>query len=213
MGRFLTPDWAEKPVNVPYAHFGNPQSLNLYSYVQNNPTTVGDPDGHDGGGPDASWQTDPKAKANGVAQDQTPAPKPAPTNPDGSPKAPPLVDNKGQPVVPGVEGWKKAPGSEGGDRDTRWGPLKPVPADPSKGEGQPNVSWDPSGHWDYKTGNKGETVRVTPDGGRLDEKHNPIPMSSPSNQTMQGPSPQQVQELGVGMTVLLMLYYAASALN
>ncbi len=68
MGRFLTPDWAAKPVDVPYAHFGNPQSLNLYSYVQNNPTTVGDPDGHDGGGPDASWQTDPQAKANGVEQ-------------------------------------------------------------------------------------------------------------------------------------------------
>ena len=42
----MTPDWAAKPVTVPYAHFGNPQSLNLYSYVQNNPTTVGDPDGH-----------------------------------------------------------------------------------------------------------------------------------------------------------------------
>jgi RHS repeat-associated protein len=46
LGRFMTPDWAAKPVNVPYAHFGNPQSLNLYSYVQNNPTTMGDPDGH-----------------------------------------------------------------------------------------------------------------------------------------------------------------------
>ena len=46
LGRFMTPDWAAKPTNVPYAHFGNPQSLNLYSYVQNNPTTVGDPDGH-----------------------------------------------------------------------------------------------------------------------------------------------------------------------
>jgi len=45
-GRFMTPDWAAKPTAVPYAHFGNPQSLNLYSYVQNNPTTVGDPDGH-----------------------------------------------------------------------------------------------------------------------------------------------------------------------
>ena len=46
MGRFMIPDWAAKPTSVPYAHFGNPQSLNLYSYVQNNPTTVGDPDGH-----------------------------------------------------------------------------------------------------------------------------------------------------------------------
>jgi RHS repeat-associated protein len=46
LGRFATPDWAAKPVTVPYAHFGNPQSLNLYSYVENNPTTFGDPDGH-----------------------------------------------------------------------------------------------------------------------------------------------------------------------
>ena len=46
LGRFMTPDWATKPTAVPYAHYGNPQSLNLYSYVQNNPTTTGDPDGH-----------------------------------------------------------------------------------------------------------------------------------------------------------------------
>ncbi len=47
VGRFMTPDWAAKPTNVPYAHYGNPQSLNLYSYVQNNPATLGDPDGHE----------------------------------------------------------------------------------------------------------------------------------------------------------------------
>src|SRR5208282_3478081 len=46
MGRFMTPDWDARPTNVPYAHFGNPQSLNLYSYVENNPTTTGDSDGH-----------------------------------------------------------------------------------------------------------------------------------------------------------------------
>jgi RHS repeat-associated protein len=45
-GRFLTPDWDAKPITVPYANFGNPQSLNLYSYTKNNPTTFGDPDGH-----------------------------------------------------------------------------------------------------------------------------------------------------------------------
>ena len=49
LGRFMTPDWATTPIDVPYADFGNPQSLNLYSYVKNNPTTMGDPDGHDGG--------------------------------------------------------------------------------------------------------------------------------------------------------------------
>jgi RHS repeat-associated protein len=48
LGRFITPDWGSKPTTVPYAHFGNPQTLNLYSYVKNNPTTLGDLDGHAG---------------------------------------------------------------------------------------------------------------------------------------------------------------------
>ncbi len=34
------------PTAVPYANFGNPQSLNLYSYVKDNPTTWVDLDGH-----------------------------------------------------------------------------------------------------------------------------------------------------------------------
>jgi RHS repeat-associated protein len=46
MGRWLVPDWAAKPSAVPYAVFGNPQSLNLYSYVGNNPLMHADPDGH-----------------------------------------------------------------------------------------------------------------------------------------------------------------------
>lgn len=45
-GRFMTPDWSDNATAVPYANFGNPQSLNLYSYVENNPTAFGDPDGH-----------------------------------------------------------------------------------------------------------------------------------------------------------------------
>jgi RHS repeat-associated protein len=47
MGRFMTPDWAAKPIAVPYADFGNPQSLNLYSYVGNNPLSRADADGHE----------------------------------------------------------------------------------------------------------------------------------------------------------------------
>ena len=45
-GRFLTPDWSATPVAIPYAVMGNPQTLNLYSYVENNPITGTDPDGH-----------------------------------------------------------------------------------------------------------------------------------------------------------------------
>ena len=50
MGRFLSPDWSAKIVPVPYAKLGNPQSLNLYAYVLNNPLSNVDPDGHLGCG-------------------------------------------------------------------------------------------------------------------------------------------------------------------
>ena len=45
-GRFLTPDWSATPEAVPYGHFENPQSLNLYAYVHNSPITDVDVDGH-----------------------------------------------------------------------------------------------------------------------------------------------------------------------
>jgi RHS repeat-associated protein len=46
MGRFLSPDWSAGPTAVPYADLQNPQSLNLYEYVGNNPLTRTDPNGH-----------------------------------------------------------------------------------------------------------------------------------------------------------------------
>ncbi|MEO6805321.1 MAG: RHS repeat-associated core domain-containing protein [Edaphobacter sp.] len=50
MGRFMSPDYSDDddgPVSIPYYNPSNPQSLNLYSYVHNNPVTGTDPDGHD----------------------------------------------------------------------------------------------------------------------------------------------------------------------
>jgi len=46
MGRFMSPDWASAPMPVPYASLFDPQSLNLYSYVHNNPLSGVDADGH-----------------------------------------------------------------------------------------------------------------------------------------------------------------------
>ncbi len=46
MGRFMSPDWSSKAEPVPYAKLNDPQSLNLYSYVRNNPLTKVDADGH-----------------------------------------------------------------------------------------------------------------------------------------------------------------------
>jgi len=48
VGRFMTPDWAARPTAIPYAVFGDPQSLNLYGYVRNDPVSRADADGHCG---------------------------------------------------------------------------------------------------------------------------------------------------------------------
>jgi RHS repeat-associated protein len=47
LGRFMTPDWSEEPEPAPYADLRDPQSLNLYSYVRNNPMSSTDDDGHE----------------------------------------------------------------------------------------------------------------------------------------------------------------------
>jgi RHS repeat-associated protein len=46
MGRFMSPDWSAKAQPVPYAKLSNPQTLNLYGYMQNNPLGGVDQDGH-----------------------------------------------------------------------------------------------------------------------------------------------------------------------
>jgi RHS repeat-associated protein len=56
MGRFMTPDWSARPTPVPFADLANPQSLNLYSYVTNNPLNRTDPLGHDWFYVDKKWQ-------------------------------------------------------------------------------------------------------------------------------------------------------------
>src|SRR5215475_11519878 len=46
LGRWVSADWSAVPVPVPYADFGDPQSLNLYQFVGGNPASKADPDGH-----------------------------------------------------------------------------------------------------------------------------------------------------------------------
>jgi RHS repeat-associated protein len=48
-GRWLSPDWSATPVPVPYANLSNPQTLNLYAMVHDNPEAFADLDGHLGG--------------------------------------------------------------------------------------------------------------------------------------------------------------------
>jgi RHS repeat-associated protein len=46
LGRWVSADWSPTPIPVPYADFNDPQTLNLYTYVRNIPTSNTDPDGH-----------------------------------------------------------------------------------------------------------------------------------------------------------------------
>jgi RHS repeat-associated protein len=72
-GRWTTPDWSAKPEPVPYADLKDPQSLNLYAYVKNNPMKNRDLDGHFC---IFGWGTTCK-----VDPPKPPPPPPAPVNP------------------------------------------------------------------------------------------------------------------------------------
>jgi RHS repeat-associated protein len=45
-GRWLSADWSSVPAPVPYANLSNPQTLNLYSMVADDPESFADLDGH-----------------------------------------------------------------------------------------------------------------------------------------------------------------------
>ena len=45
-GRWLSADWSNVPVAVPYANLSNPQTLNLYSMVADDPESFADLNGH-----------------------------------------------------------------------------------------------------------------------------------------------------------------------
>jgi RHS repeat-associated protein len=47
LGRWLSADWSSVPAPVPYANLTNPQTLNLYAMVSDNPESFADLDGHD----------------------------------------------------------------------------------------------------------------------------------------------------------------------
>jgi RHS repeat-associated protein len=65
-GRWLSSDWSATPVPVPYANLSNPQTLNLYAMVSDDPESFADLDRHEGdptqaanASPSAGQCTDP----------------------------------------------------------------------------------------------------------------------------------------------------------
>jgi RHS repeat-associated protein len=95
LGRFMTPDWSEEPEAVPYSNLQEPQTLNLYAYVGNNPMARADPDGHCNTSVypircSDDWLNNFPGIVEGqkysiIAQNLTPAPSPGPAMPPPSP--------------------------------------------------------------------------------------------------------------------------------
>lgn len=75
LARFLQPDWSGTPTAVPYADLTDPQTLNQYSYVRNNPLSRADADGHC---PSTDHPCPPSPAGNKPAQNTTPPPPPTP---------------------------------------------------------------------------------------------------------------------------------------
>jgi RHS repeat-associated protein len=90
-GRWMSPDWSASPTEVPYSTLANPQSLNLYAYVGNDPIVGEDADGHftvpfgDGTNDGDNNDAGQRATAAGKDQSTTPASeKPAAQQQQGS---------------------------------------------------------------------------------------------------------------------------------
>ena len=193
-GRFMSPDWANKPEPVPYAKLGNPQTLNLYAFAGNNPESAPDIDGHEESAVDSFNQSFAQgmsdACGDGIAfaceggdgqqqpgstgspQTQSGSTKPKPTNQPVDPvptgpdgePTPPPVPVPGCPTCKWVWNPDKRPNS---DDPGRWVPDN-YPKTPS---GIPEGHWDPGsrggpGHWDVDQGN-GTRTKHYPDGSPM----------------------------------------------
>lgn len=103
MGRFMSPDWSAKIEPVPYSKLDNPQSLNLYAYVGNNPLSLVDSDGHEGdqvvcAGNSNCHTVDDKIRGGKEAQLQVGQDPTLPT--EVAPPPPSLVDRIGDALFP-----------------------------------------------------------------------------------------------------------------
>ena len=173
-GRFVTPDWSSVPAPVPYADLTNPQTLNQYVIVHDNPNTFADLDGHEddyGGGDDtggsadyfaillgldgpipavAQEQFNSTGQNQGQSQQATPSGNaPAPTLQPGPAPTDPTTGKPQPPPIP-------PPTDVNGD-PTNWKQIPgsgPIQGDrwvpdgnvpsPDGKGGKPQVTWDPT---------------------------------------------------------------------
>jgi hypothetical protein len=189
MGRWMSPDWSVTAEPVPYAKLENPQSLNLYQYVGNNPLIAIDADGHDNScnfngltcqGSKTSGEVlddanDEAERQREAAQQQgqqkSDAAKKPTKKPDrGGRRRAPRTDKPPIPLPAGPKGqpnsWIPVPGSQDRDYGPRFQPEFTVPG--GKNGAQPNAWWDPDdGYWSLEPGNGGSRGHYDEWGNRV----------------------------------------------
>jgi RHS repeat-associated protein len=70
-GRWLSSDWSAVPAAVPYANLTNPQTLNLYAMVADDPESFADLDGHGTADSQGAIIQDGTVQVNGVKTNAT----------------------------------------------------------------------------------------------------------------------------------------------
>jgi RHS repeat-associated protein len=153
LGRWLSADWSSVPAPVPYANLTNPQTLNLYAMVRDNPETFADLDGHDGDGSGDSGGSSSASTSSSTSSTTQP--------PQQQPPAPP-------PPPPSQTGQNSGTGQNQTPQPS-WDKTKPLPDDPSKlgPAWKPDEKHDPDG----KSGDK----RYTNDKGDKLDWHKGVP--------------------------------------
>jgi RHS repeat-associated protein len=179
MGRFMSPDWSAKYEPVPYAKLDNPQTLNLYAYVGNNPLNRTDPTGHCVANPQAGGFT----QGCGIEPiaGSTMKPFTLPKNPSDIDKDPRWSpDPKFDPhhrTRPGTRQWEDGDGNK----------LRFDPKDPNK----KSSTEGGNDHYHYNGGKEhlepGETVPVAePEPPAPESEPEPVPNAEPSAMSQVG---------------------------
>jgi RHS repeat-associated protein len=201
MGRWMSPDWAEKPEAVPYSSLDNPQTLNLYGYVNNNPITKRDPDGHVVGVDDAAEVTVGAVVFGGlVVSAYLSQPSTQRSLSDAASSAvttisswfhksdanTPVIPYPGNdPTVPPGPGWEWRGNGPPSSGQGSW-------VNPQTGESlHPDLAHpEPIGpHWDHTKGKGDKGRRIKPD-GTVEEKGKPKPQPQPKPKPEPPPQPQ-----------------------
>jgi RHS repeat-associated protein len=151
-GRFLSSDWSAVPAPVPYANLTNPQTLNLYAIVSDNPESFADLDGHDPIGSDPAFKeceaaNCPQTEVAGGDQNAVNTAAQQNQNPD-QPQGETQPNQTDQPQQPDPP------------KPPSWDPTKPLPGDPK--DLGPDWKPDPS----HKAPN--DKRYVNPKGDKLD---------------------------------------------